>query len=85
MDKLKEIPSEFIEPYLVNFLSEHIFAIGHELETPEQARISLKEVDRFVSQYCGIHARIGTSNKYREFINLDNKEMIDICKEAVNK
>ena len=80
---LNEIPSEFIEPYLVTFLTAKIEAVGMGFETPDAARADLKGVERFISIFGGIHARYATMNKYTEFCALPDQDMIKICKEVI--
>ncbi len=82
--RLTEIPSEYLEPYLKDFLSVQIEGVGCGLTTCEDARSYLRGVEYFVSVYCGIHAHIATSNVYDKFIHLSNDEMIKICREVVN-
>jgi hypothetical protein len=79
MSKLNEIPSEFIEPYLVRFLGMNIDAIAMGLQTPEETRNYLKGVECFISYFGGIHCRIATSNQYNKFVNLSDDEMIKLC------
>lgn len=82
IEKLPEIPSELIEPYLKNFLSLQIEGIGCGLTKPQDARNDLKGVQYFVSAYCGIHARFATSNEYDRFCNLSDEDMVAICKKV---
>lgn len=84
LSKMDEIPSEFIEPYLLTFLKSKIESVGLGYETPEQVRQQLKVIERFTSLFCGLHARIATSNQYRKFYNLSNDDMIEICKEVTS-
>lgn len=82
-DKLGEIPSEFIEPYLQSFLVMQIEAVGCGLTQPEEARNYLRGVQYFISSFAGIHARYAVSNEYDRFINLDDDKMIEICKQTI--
>lgn len=84
LSKMDEIPSEFIEPYLLTFLKSKIETVGLGFETPSQAREELKAVEHFVDLFCGVHARIATKNKYKEFYNLSDKDMIEICKKVTS-
>jgi hypothetical protein len=79
---LSEIPSEFIEPYLVTFVGQIIESVGFGFIKPDRARQDLKGVMRFVSQMCGIHARMATNNKYSDFIEMSDEEMIGICRKV---
>lgn len=83
--KLPEIPSEFIEPYAQKFLSQIIEAVGIGMTKPEQARVSLKEVERFICRFSGIHARLAVSNEYNRFCTLDDKTMVELCQQAVKE
>ncbi len=80
--KPSEIPSEFIEPYLQNFLGNQIDGIAMGLQQPQETRNYLRGVKYFVDCYCGIHARLATSNVYDKFINLSDEDMIRICKKV---
>ena len=82
LSKIDEIPSEYIEPYLLTFLKSKIESVGLGFENPEQARTELKAIEHFVDLFCGLHARIATTNKYKEFYNLSDEDMIDICKKV---
>lgn len=80
MAKLPEIPSEFIEPYLMKFLGYLIDSIAMGLITPAEARSDFKGVEHFISLYAGIHARYACSNELTRFIKLPDEEMIKVCK-----
>lgn len=79
---LPEIPSEYIEPYLVTFIGQMIESVGYGFKKPDEVRQDLKGVQRFVSQMCGIHARMATNNKYSDFINMPDEEMLKICRKV---
>ena len=79
---LPEIPSEYIEPYLVTFIGGIIESVGYGFKKPEEARQDLKGVSRFVSQMCGIHARMAVNNKYTDFIGMPDEEMLKICRKV---
>lgn len=83
MNDLPEIPSEYIEPYLLRFLMFQIESVGTGLITPAQAREYLKGVEYFAGSFCGIHARFATCNQYDKFKNLSDKDMINICKQTL--
>ena len=80
--ELNEIPSEFIEPYIVTYFSMVIESVAFGFDTPEQARLRMKEIDRFVYIFCGIHARLATSNQVHDFCRMTDEQMIKICKET---
>lgn len=80
--EMDEIPSEFIEPYLVTYISMVIEGVGLGFTKPEEARANLKGVMRFISIFGGLHSRIAVSNKYMDFCDLSDEKMIEICKEV---
>jgi len=82
LSKLDEIPSEYLEPYLIAFLTAVIEGVGCGWTTPSQARADLMGLERFVSLFGGLHSRLATSNKYRDFCNMSDEDMIKICKET---
>lgn len=83
MDKLAKIPSEFIEPYLIRFLSIQIESVAFGLISPDEARKNLAGVEYFVTCFCGVHANIATGYKYGRFCRLTDEHMIEICKYAL--
>lgn len=83
MEKLPEIPSEFIEPYLVKFTVNLIEGVGTGLFKPEEARNMLDGVNYFVQCYCGIHAKFASSNNYDKFKRMSDEDMISICKKVI--
>src|SRR5690242_18322212 len=80
--ELNEIPSEFIEPYIVTYLSMVIESVATGFDTPAKARERMKEIERFVSIFCGLHARLATHNQVYAFCSLSDEKMITICKET---
>jgi len=79
---LSQIPSEFIEPYLVAMLSIELECIAFTFteEQLEQSKANLKGIERFVSRFCGIHASIATGNVYYDFYRMtleDVKKIIN--------
>jgi hypothetical protein len=82
LSELEEIPSEFIEPYIVTYISMVIESVGFGFDTPAEARERLKGVERFVSIFAGIHARIATQNQVYDFCKMSDEEMIKICKQV---
>mgnify|MGYP001595230497 CR=1 FL=1 len=82
MDKLPEINSEVIEPYLKAFLMENIEGVAFGLYTPDEARQSLKGVDHFISSFGGIHSRCATSNMYGKFCAMSDEVMKEVCKKT---
>lgn len=80
---LPEIPSEFIEPYLQAMLSVELECIEFQPTEKrlEEAKQNLKGVERFVSRFCGIHARLATGNVYDFFYRMT----LDDCKEIFKR
>lgn len=82
LSELNEIPSEFLEPYLVKFMSYIIEAVGTNWKTPAEARAELKGIESFVSLFGGVHSRYAMMHQYFNFVNLKDEDMIKICKKA---
>lgn len=82
LSELDEIPSEYIEPYIVTYFSMVIESVGFGFYTPAKARERLKGMERFICIFAGIHARIATSNKVNDFCRLSDEAMIKICKQV---
>jgi hypothetical protein len=98
MNKLPEIPSEFIEPYLQKFMGNIIeFAASACTEDEKKQRggsgwtISeiknwIKGVELFVSWSCGIHARLAMQNEfYQRWYRLPDDEIKKICKQVLDE
>jgi len=98
MNKLPEIPSEYIEPYLVKFMGSMIEFIANACITQEelaerrgsgftvaQIKAWVKGVEVFVSETCGIHARYAAMNKMLEFCDIPDDELRELCKKIVNE
>jgi hypothetical protein len=97
--KLPEIPSEYIEPYLVKFMGSMIEFVSsacitqEELDTERKgvgwtvAEIKgwVKGVEVFVSQTCGIHARYAAMNKMLEFCDVPDVELKELCQKIVRE
>lgn len=79
---LPKIPSEFIEPYLIRFMSMEIEGVALGFTKPEQVRQNLKGVERFVSRFCGLHATLSVSNEFEKLSKLSDEKMIETCKQA---
>ena len=82
LPKLKEISSEYIEPYLKRFLMIQLEGVACGLTTPEEARQHLNGVEYFISCFGGIHSRYAISNEYSRFCKLSNEDMIILCKKV---
>lgn len=83
MNDLTKIPSEFIEPYLLRFLSLQIESVGFGLMSPDEARRLLSGVEYFATCFCGVHASLAISNEYGKFCRLTDEQMIEICKKVI--
>lgn len=98
MKNLPEIPSDFIEPYLVKFMGNIIeFASNACTEEEKQKRNGsgwtiaeiknwVKGVEMFVSWTCGIHARYAMQNEfYLRWNTLPDDEIKSICKQVMDE
>ncbi len=82
---LKRIPSEFIEPYLQDFLMLELQSIAYGFDSDEQideSKNNLKGVESFVGPYCGIHSQYATMNEYRKFYDLPNDDLRKLAKKV---
>lgn len=97
MKKLPEIPSDFIEPYLVDFLGRMVEFIATSKLTNEEKvnkvgwtvsemKQRIKGVELFVSFYCGIHARYAMMNAFQDhFEKIPDDELREICKKVMEQ
>jgi hypothetical protein len=85
MSKLPEIPSDFIEPYLVKYVGYIIDCIGNGCKTPEEAKQDLLGVERFVSMFGGIHSRLACTNQYYMIINMPDDALLELCQKTVKE
>lgn len=85
MAKLPEIPSEFIEPYLVKYFGYIIDSVGHGLKKPAEAKQDLLGVERFISMFGGIHSRLAISNEYYRIYAMSDEQFQKFCKETVKE
>ena len=78
---LMEIPSEYIEPYLIAMLSMELEGI--EFRPTEErlleAKQNLKGVETFVSRFASIHARYAVMNVYEKFYRMTLEDALKIC------
>jgi hypothetical protein len=93
--ELPEIPSEFIEPYLAKFMGvmvqfaangrteEEIEKNGGTGHTAQELKHWVKGLEVFVSQFCGIHARMAMMNEMYKFIETPDEEMIRISRKVI--
>jgi len=99
MNKLPEIPSEFIEPYLQKFMG-HIIEFASVACTEEEKKkrgtgsgftiAEIKQwvegVELFVTWTCGIHARFAMQNEfYQRWNNMPDDEVKRICKQVMDE
>ena len=95
-NKLPEIPSEFIEPYLAKFMGSMVeFVAGARTAeqkeknkvgwTVEEVKQWVKGVELFTSMYCGIHAQYAMMNAQRDFERVPNDKLLEICKQVVRE
>ena len=97
-NKLPEIPSEFIEPYLQKFMGNIVeFASSACTEEEKKKRNGagwtiaeikqwVKGVEMFVSWTCGIHARLAMSNEfYNRWKNMPDDEIKAICTQVMDE
>jgi hypothetical protein len=87
---LKEIPSEFIEPYLATFMGSMVDFIASACTEEEKIKRGtgwtvaeikawVKGVEVFVSHTCGLHARYAMMNEMYKFIEIPDEELKKIC------
>lgn len=79
-----KIPSDIIEPHIVNYFTGIIEDVAFGMKTPQQARDYLNAVERFVCQSSEIHAQYATINVFHKMTSLSDEEMIAVCTETVN-
>ena len=96
-NKLPEIPSEFIEPYLAKFMGSMVeFVAGARTEeqqkeldfgwTVAEIKQWVKGVEVFVSMTCGLHAKTFMSNAYYNmWKNIPDDKLLEICKQVVRE
>ena len=95
--KLPEIQSEFIEPYLAKFMGTMVEFVA-SAKTTEQLKEDngigwtvadikkwVKGVEVFVSQTCGIHARMAMMNEMNKFCNMKDEELYKTCRKVFMK
>jgi len=85
MAKLPEIPSEFIEPYLAAYFGSVIQSVGYGFKSVAEAKHDLAGVERFISQFGGIHSRLATANEYFKVLNMNNKRFKRLCSKVVKE
>ena len=82
---LADIPSEYIEPYVVKFISSHLESIALGCMSPKQMKADLRGVEHFISMFGGIHSRLATSNNYYDMLRLNDDDLLDICRESYGR
>ena len=91
---LREIPSEYIEPYLATFMGSMVEFVASAITEEEKAKRNglgwtvaeikawVKGVEVFVSHSCGIHARYAMMNEMYKFVELPDDKLKEICHKA---
>lgn len=82
---LREIPSQLIEPAIQHYYMETMNAIGSGEITPKEGKDRLQTIDSFVSRYCGLHAKLATTNIYYKAIICDDEILQQRTTEIYNK
>jgi len=93
-EKLPEIPSEYIEPYLAKFMGSMVEFIAsarpqEEIDkhgigwTVAEVKHWMKGVEVFVSNSCGLHARLAMNNEIQKMITMDDNELYETCRKVV--
>jgi hypothetical protein len=88
MTELKEIPSEFIEPYIVDYISKSLKALaeGRDFDDVDDFRSKMHGFYRFIQHSCGIHARLASDNIILgKIINAPNENIMAVVKEIYGK
>jgi len=88
MTELREIPSEFIEPYIVDYISKSLKALaeGRDFDDVDDFKSKMQGMHRFIQHTCGIHARLASDNMiFGKLINGDNDEILSAAKDAYLK
>ena len=80
---LPEIPSEFIEPYIIKFFGSILESVALGYLSPTEARQQLIGVEWFVDINCGVHARIATSNIFEKLKRLSDDDMLKISQKCI--
>ena len=82
---LPKIPAEFIEPYIVQYISLEIENIATGHRTPQKALENLKALDLFIDRFCGIHSVYAMNNFIDMFREMSDETIIEIAKASLNK
>jgi hypothetical protein len=96
---LNEIPSEFIEPYLAKFMGSMVEFVSSACLTQEELDTErkgigwtvadikkwVKGVEVFVSETCGIHARMAMMNEMSRFCDMSDQDLYETCKKVVQE
>jgi hypothetical protein len=93
--KLPQIPSEYIEPYLVKFMGSMVGFIASSCDTEadkekrngigwtiDEVKNWVKGVEVFVSHSCGVHARYAMMNEMHRFTEMPNDELKKVCRKV---
>lgn len=83
--KRPPIPSDYIEPYLKDFLIMKLEALNAGWVTPEQFRHDLLGVDSFIGFCGGVHAVLATNNMFSKLCYQSDKELLEIAKNTFDR
>ncbi len=82
---MQKIPSEFIEPYLKQFLLNKLESLHYGLITIERFKSDLMGVDSFIGFCGGVHSVIATSNLYSGLCRQSDDRIIEIANKTFGK
>jgi len=92
---LPEIPSEFIEPYLVKFMGNMIQYVACARTEEEKAKGYgwtvaevkqwLKGVEVFVSEFCGIHSRYAIMHEVQRWQEMSDEQLKELCDKVISE
>ena len=80
---LPKIPSEYIEPYMIQYISYELENIASGYRKPSEALANLKAMDLFINRFCSIHAQYAMMNFISMFERLDDQTIIDLAKQSL--
>ena len=85
-DQLRDtIPSEFIEPFLVSYISYQLESTAFGFRTHKQVVADLEGLQKFVSLFCGIHSRYAMNNEVYKIKEMHPNTWKAIAKKVVLK
>ena len=84
-ETLPKIPSEFIEPYLKDFLMAKLESLYYGQITVDKFKSDLMGVDSFISMFGGLHSTIATSNLYYGLCRNTDERIIELADKTFKK